>query len=93
MKPLSKFALILLAGIGVLVTGSEIYSIETLNLVSQAIKNPRAWLPACTYGYTSGCVIWPYVSVGLIVLGLLMTLAGIIGIVETWFPRGDVSFD
>lgn len=89
MKPRSKFALVLLAGIGILVVGSEIYSIETLDIMSRAIANPNAWLPACTFGYTSGCVIWPYVSVGLIVLGLLATLAGLIGVVETWFPRGE----
>lgn len=89
MKSRSKFALLLLVGIAILLIGSEIYSIETLDIMSRAIANPKAWSPACTWGYTSGCVTWPYVSVGLIVLGLLAALAGIIGVVETWFPRGE----
>lgn len=90
MQPHRKFALVALIGFGLVVLGFVILTIENAALASQFLAHPNAITPGCNPGESYGCVTWPFVDLGLVVLGLIMTVTGLIGVVETRFPRRDV---
>jgi len=87
MKSKWKFVIVLLVGLGVLLLSFTALSIFDAVFVAQGTSNPNAHVPPCNPGNSSGCNPLPYVSVILFVVGILVTMAGVIGVVETAFPR------
>ncbi len=87
MQSRLKFALVLLVGVGLVVLGFTILSIGDQEFVSKGLSNPTGYVAPCNPGNGSGCAVWPYISVALFVVGVILTLAGFIGLVETVFPR------
>jgi len=90
MNSTRKFTLVLLIGFGFLIIGLSILSVEYSLIASQFMANPNAIVPACNPGSASGCVVWPYIDIAVVIVGLMMTLAGAIGLFEIRFPRSDV---
>jgi hypothetical protein len=80
MKPRWKFALVLLVGVGLLVLSFTVLSIGDASFVSSGIANPYAHVAPCNPGNASGCVVWPYIGLGLFIAGVITTLVGLIGI-------------
>ena len=90
MESRRKFLVVLLAGIGFVVLGFVILTIENAALASQFLRHPNEIVPGCNPGTSYGCVTWPFTDLALVVLGLIMTVVGLIGVVETFLPRPEV---
>jgi len=81
--------LVLIIGIGFLLVGFNVLSNEYEWFGSQLLNNPNAMVPGCNPIYGTGCVYWPFVDLALCVVGLIATMAGAIGLLESHFPRAD----
>jgi hypothetical protein len=84
-----NFALLFLAGLIVLLIGADIISNMFAWIGSNLLNDPNALIPGCTI-YGTGCLVWPYVGFAAVVIGLVTTMAGAIGFLESRFPRRDV---
>jgi hypothetical protein len=90
MKTQWKFALVLLVGIGLASIGFEVLAINEAAFTSNLASNGLAQVPQCNLLNSRGCVTWPYEVLALAVPGMLMIVAGLIGLVETAFPRREL---
>lgn len=86
MKSRWVFVVVLLAGIGLIVTGFLMDYFESLWIASQAFLHPKNWLPM----WNNPVVNTALFSFALILVGGLAALVGLIGVIETTFPRRDV---
>ena len=90
MATTRKFALVFLAGVGLLALGFTVVSTEYQEIAQQFLTNPNAYVPGCNPGSDAGCVIWPYVVLGLVVAGLICVMVGAMGYFEARFPRENL---
>ena len=90
MKSQWTVALILLVGFVLLAVSLNILAINEAAFTTGLASNTTARIPNCELLNGRGCVTWPYYVVGLGVPGLLMTMAGVIGLIETAFPRREL---